>query len=349
MLTERIVHECIKKLLGNVESPDDEEIESVCKLLTTVGSLLDESKSRVHVDVYFSRMRNLLKNKNDKPRMRFMVQDVIELRERRWVPRNTFSATMTIAQIHQVIAKEKLLAKETEYDTSTEPNSSMFHSGSRHDGNHHAAEAGPSTSARRPPKAGDSSQFENINKAKPIPSGSVNLGAENPSSPAPWRQKPKLIPRLKGIGEESKSNRREATSDDREAEAKVRIGEDTREFFNVRMLDEAERYFSGLSMEYRRWLVEALVMKSIEMKDSDVTLVSDLFVRVREKDLCGPDAFEEGFNRLAGLVDDIAINIPKAWSYFAILLKAAGLDQDEERCGRIAEKTQNPDKLIRIL
>jgi len=76
MLTERIVHGCIRKLLGNVESPVDEEIESVCKLLTTVGSLLDDlkPKSWEHVDVYFSRMQDLFKNKNVKPRMRFMVQ-----------------------------------------------------------------------------------------------------------------------------------------------------------------------------------------------------------------------------------------------------------------------------------
>ena len=37
MSTERVMHECIKKLLGNVENPE-EEIESFCKLLTIGGS-----------------------------------------------------------------------------------------------------------------------------------------------------------------------------------------------------------------------------------------------------------------------------------------------------------------------
>ncbi len=40
MLTERIMHECVKKLLGNVENPEEEEIESLCKLLTTVGAIV---------------------------------------------------------------------------------------------------------------------------------------------------------------------------------------------------------------------------------------------------------------------------------------------------------------------
>jgi translation initiation factor 4G len=75
MLTERIVHECIKKLLGNVESPEEEEIESVCKLLATVGSLLDDMpESQAHVNMYFRRMKDLLKSKNVKQRMKFMVQ-----------------------------------------------------------------------------------------------------------------------------------------------------------------------------------------------------------------------------------------------------------------------------------
>jgi len=95
--------------------------------------------------------------------------------------------------------------------------------------------------------------------------------------------------------------------------------------------------------------VDALVTKSIDMKEPDVVLVSNLFLRVREKELCSPTVFEEGFNGSAELLDDLAVDIPKAWTYFAILLKGSGLDQDEERRERIAEKTMDPDKLNRLL
>lgn len=74
MLTERIMHECVKKLLGNVENPEEEEIESLCKLLTTVGALLDTPKARAHMDVYFSRMKELTKSPNVNSRMQFMLQ-----------------------------------------------------------------------------------------------------------------------------------------------------------------------------------------------------------------------------------------------------------------------------------
>jgi translation initiation factor 4G len=74
MLTERIMHECVKKLLGNVENPEEEEIESLCKLLSTVGAILDTAKARAHMDVYFSRMKELTKSQNVSSRMQFMLQ-----------------------------------------------------------------------------------------------------------------------------------------------------------------------------------------------------------------------------------------------------------------------------------
>jgi translation initiation factor 4G len=73
MLTERIMHECIKKLLSNVDNPEEEEIESLCKLLTTVGQSLDSSKAKGHMDIYFSRMKELAKSGNVTSRMQFML------------------------------------------------------------------------------------------------------------------------------------------------------------------------------------------------------------------------------------------------------------------------------------
>ena len=183
---------------------------------------------------------------------------------------------------------------------------------------------------------------------------------------SPQRRRLQLLPRSKPVGEESKVSTPAASgsgSDDEaigeagspalsalsEAETKAKIEEDTKEFFSIRMLDEAESYFSTLPTEHRHWLVDALVTKSIEMKEPDVVLVSELFVRVRERELCSPGTFEEGFNGLAEVLDDLSVDIPKAWTYFVILLRGSGLDQDEARRGRIAEKTMDADKLNRLL
>ncbi|KAF8601659.1 ARM repeat-containing protein [Ceratobasidium sp. AG-I] len=87
MLTERIMHECVKKLLSNIVNPEEEEIESLCNLLTTVGQRLDNAKARNHMDIYFERMQEMARGSNIIPRMQFMLQDVIELRARHWQAR----------------------------------------------------------------------------------------------------------------------------------------------------------------------------------------------------------------------------------------------------------------------
>ncbi|KAG1746335.1 armadillo-type protein [Suillus lakei] len=103
MLTDRIMHECVKKLLGNVENPEEEEIESLCQLLKTVGQLLDTPKARVHIDVYFTRMKELGKSFNVSSRMQFTLQ----LRDRKWVSRNAVTAPTVIVAIHELAAKQK--------------------------------------------------------------------------------------------------------------------------------------------------------------------------------------------------------------------------------------------------
>jgi translation initiation factor 4G len=74
LLSERIMHECVRKLLGNVENPKEEVIESLCQLLKTVGQLLDTPKAHAHMDVYFTRMNELGKNTNFSSRMQFVLQ-----------------------------------------------------------------------------------------------------------------------------------------------------------------------------------------------------------------------------------------------------------------------------------
>jgi hypothetical protein len=58
-------------------------------------------------------------------------------------------------------------------------------------------------------------------------------------------------------------------------ENKAKIQDDTKEFFSIRMLEEAESYFSSLLPEHRHWLVDSLVTSSVEMKELDVKLVSE--------------------------------------------------------------------------
>jgi translation initiation factor 4G len=70
MLTERIMHRCILKLL---DEPAEEDIESVCQLLKTVGTALSGPKGKESMDMYFGKMNNLSQDMRVSQRIRFML------------------------------------------------------------------------------------------------------------------------------------------------------------------------------------------------------------------------------------------------------------------------------------
>ncbi|KAJ6570320.1 armadillo-type protein [Mycena sp. CBHHK59/15] len=83
LLTERIMHECIKEMLGSENMPF--RVEALTVLLESVGLLLDTPKARFHMDIYFHRLRELLLSENTSVRLRFQLEDLVDLRSRNWV------------------------------------------------------------------------------------------------------------------------------------------------------------------------------------------------------------------------------------------------------------------------
>lgn len=395
MLTERIMHECVKKLLGNVDNPEEEEIESLCKLLTTVGEQLDTTKARAHMDVYFSRMKELTKSLNVSPRMQFMLQDVIELRERKWVSRNAVVVPTTIAQIHEAAAREKAAQEKEAYQRQY----SMSRGGSRRGGergevsqtNADGWAVAGNAASRAPPKAGDLTNFGKISKNTAMSFGpssvfaagkdkgnkretisrtnsssnmfsmlqSAELPTEVAKPPEPQRKRLILQPRSKPAAadeqtQESATAKSESGSEEDEAsvmemsEEKVqaKIAEDVKELFTARNLDEAEGYFSSLPSAHHHKLVDKLVSTAVEQKESDAQLVADLFGRLAaaKDQLVSRDAFEEGLTPIAEIIEDLAIDAPKAYPFFAIMVKA--VDFDEERRRRLADKSTDSERLL---
>jgi hypothetical protein len=89
-ISENVMHSCIQRLL---QAPDEEAIESLCRLLTTTGKNLDSQKKSGIMNSYFQALDSIKKQNNISNRIRFLVQDVCDLRKRNWLPRNEPSIT----------------------------------------------------------------------------------------------------------------------------------------------------------------------------------------------------------------------------------------------------------------
>ena len=103
LANESILHQCIHQLCkkkNNIKHTV-EDFECLCQIMKTVGKLLDTERGKSLMDQYFSRMEKYA-NGNELPlRIKFKIQDVLDLRRNKWVPRTVQKDQnpMTLGQI----------------------------------------------------------------------------------------------------------------------------------------------------------------------------------------------------------------------------------------------------------
>lgn len=100
MLTERIMLECVHKLVDHKGIPDEAEIESLSKLLRTIGANLDQSeKGRPMMDVYFGRIGQMMDAPELPSRMKYMLMDVVDLRRSNWQSKEANKGPKTLEEV----------------------------------------------------------------------------------------------------------------------------------------------------------------------------------------------------------------------------------------------------------
>ena len=109
ILSAKIMHQCILRLLSQPE--DEESIECLCRLLSTIGKELESeaaqtgtarsasSSSRETMNSYFGTLDTIVQKRKVSNRIRFMIQDVVDLRKRQWKPRNEDNEPETIVEL----------------------------------------------------------------------------------------------------------------------------------------------------------------------------------------------------------------------------------------------------------
>jgi hypothetical protein len=99
LLAEKTLHHCFKLLLENhyakfdqftkkgsppPQDSDFDQLESFCKLLTTVGRTVDRPQAKQFMDGYFSYLTQIMGQPTIIPRMKFHIEQIIELRRCGW-------------------------------------------------------------------------------------------------------------------------------------------------------------------------------------------------------------------------------------------------------------------------
>ncbi|KAK4547614.1 hypothetical protein LTR36_000571 [Oleoguttula mirabilis] len=104
MLTIRIMHECVLRLLNFEGAPDESAVENLTTLLRSVGGTMDEEEQGRHLmATYFQRIDEVvLKSEALPSRSKFMIMDLVDLRRLGWKEKGGASkGPKTLDEIHQ--------------------------------------------------------------------------------------------------------------------------------------------------------------------------------------------------------------------------------------------------------
>ena len=354
MLTENIMHECLVKLLNG--SGDEDSIECLCNLLTTIGKDIDNPKSKGRVDLYFAEMAKLVKAKTTSTRIRFMMIDLAELRKNKWVPRQKVEGPKKIDQIHKEAVqvqqkKVESTANKTPWYQNKVPSTSVVIKPKVSQ-----PSAGDWTSVHHKPMKMEPISLKNFNNFTTAKTGSeVKLGPSRgiwnkgsssgttkanekstfPSFFAPLAnldndEDDKSAAVQQKLPSEHKSSAKVPAQVQRENRLELEISREEMakkvksrvdEYVELKDLDEAVDTIKELHVESCFKNSVRFFYFSIEQnieKSSKVReAVGLLHMTILKNSVATVEAYAAALGMLTRFADDIAVDVPQIWSYLA--------------------------------
>ncbi|KAI9248176.1 armadillo-type protein [Sporodiniella umbellata] len=109
MLSDKVIYSCLVKLCDDPNNAEDEDVESLCRLLSTVGKTLDSKpKTSPWLDEFIGRIQGEMSaSEKLTSRAKFMILDLAELRSNQWVPHSGVkpSEPTTLSEVREQVDK----------------------------------------------------------------------------------------------------------------------------------------------------------------------------------------------------------------------------------------------------
>ncbi|RLN02202.1 hypothetical protein BBJ28_00001270 [Nothophytophthora sp. Chile5] len=102
-----------------VRFPDEEDLEALCKMLATVGKKLDQPKTKMIMKIIILRMVELSENDKLPSRARFLIKDLLEMRDHQWEPRRKEMQQKTLDEVRREAQKLQQQGKNAQHDDLT--------------------------------------------------------------------------------------------------------------------------------------------------------------------------------------------------------------------------------------
>ncbi|CAF1468692.1 unnamed protein product [Rotaria sp. Silwood1] len=126
MLTDTIIYDCIEYLLR--DKTDEVSLECLCDLLRAIGDKLDAKAKKKHtkkskLEKLYCELNTIVKEEKISARIRFMIQNLLELRKTAWGTCRSETKPTTIDEIHE----QEHLNRETTISSAYSGSSQQQH------------------------------------------------------------------------------------------------------------------------------------------------------------------------------------------------------------------------------
>lgn len=355
LLRESIMHHCIQELFGDPDEPDDEKIECLAKLMTTVGKQIDHAalekkESHKFMKAYFKQLKKLTKSDKLANRIRFLVRDLCDLRDNDWKPRRNIERAKTIAEIHEDVRREEdekagKKPSSLRKDAKSDSGRSCSKNANAHtdDGwetvggakSSSASALKPNRGAQKPsPEPVSASAFgafaslsssgKSDHKKKKKKKDEKSVDKAEKKKPKPASEKPPSADKLGAADPESASPAPPFDENAYKAKAKAAIDE----YVAIEQIDEvvscieAELDKMAGSPQARYLVVSQTLDVLLNCKERDRPKLTPLLLALVQKNALDELALRLGFLEVLQFLPDFAIDIPNAKEWLGSALKA---------------------------
>merc|ERR1719262_1698485 len=107
LLSHKVVREVVVRLVFKSEPPEEHYIECFCMLVRNIGATLESSdQGKSYMQQFANRMKDLAASNDYSKRIKFAIQDVLELRTNNWQERVLKEQMKTKDQIRKDAVRE---------------------------------------------------------------------------------------------------------------------------------------------------------------------------------------------------------------------------------------------------
>ncbi|CAF3896743.1 unnamed protein product [Rotaria sordida] len=343
MLTDSIMYQCIDYLLN--EHDDEESLDCLCRLLRSVGETLEinakkNSNTKKILLTHYRKLENITRQSNISSRIRFAIQDIMEMRKNGWIARRPQEKPKKIEQIHEEeLQRERNEVKKIGHNG---------HHSQSYKGSHRSHEQ---LTVKKPELnrsdhrfvveslrrlQADDKQYQGSTSLKFAPMGGLKKWSTVEKKTVKNDQS---ITNREDYQRNSSINSNTSLSSDEIENKKTILFDEEKILERVRSLvkEYTENYstqsdvpirdaiddfidFCTSNVKEQALIVQELMTNVLESKALARVAIGRLLDAVIHKKILSNEGFLSGFQSVVDLAPDLAIDIPHIWQYIGEII-----------------------------